>query len=189
MLEEAGADGGANEGHSRAYQKCLGTQELLGMTRTKFLYGDFVAHLDASSDRYDVVLASGVLYHMREPLDLLDQLARVTDTVVLWTHYFDRERLDAAGFGRQFAAPAVTVERSGQSFTHHPRHYLEALEWGGFCGGPAITANWLERDDLLRYLGDLGFDRIDIGFDDPDSQNGPSILLLAVRSGAASSVE
>jgi hypothetical protein len=181
MLERAGADVVAVEANSRAYLKCLVTKELLGMRSSKFLHGDFVAHLGSTDERFDVVLASGVLYHMIDPLELLDLISGVSDTLVLWTHYFDRDRLEAAGFGRQFAGPATTVHRDGDAYTLHPRHYLEALAWGGFCGGPAITANWLERDELLRYLDRLGYTNIDIGFDRPDSQNGPSILLIASR--------
>jgi len=182
MLEQAGAEVTAVEANSRAFLKCLITKEVMGMRTTRFLLGDFVAHLDTTTEHFDVVLASGVLYHMREPLHLLDRIAAVTDRLVLWTHYFDRERLDAAGFGRQFPDEPTTVELAGESYTHHPRLYLEALEWNGFCGGPAVTANWLERDDLLRHLDRIGFRHVEIGFDDPISQNGPSILLLASKA-------
>lgn len=44
---------------------------------------------------------------------------------------------------------------------------------GGFCGGPAVSANWIERTHLMHHLGQLGFDRIDIDFDEPDHRNGP----------------
>jgi hypothetical protein len=183
MLERRGARVVAVEGNSRAFLKCLITKSVLEMTNATFLHGDFVAHLEQEDTRYDLVLASGVLYHMQDPLRLLDLMAGLTDELALWTHYFDRDRLTAAGFARQFADAATPVTtRFGSTYLLHPRQYLEALQWGGFCGGPAEVANWLERDDLLDYLRALGYTDVTIGFDEPDSQNGPSILLLARRA-------
>jgi hypothetical protein len=51
--------------------------------------GDFCAYLAGTTDSYDFVLA--VLYHMREPVQLLADIARVAPSFGLWTHYYDRE--------------------------------------------------------------------------------------------------
>ena len=42
------------------------------------------------------------------------------------------------------------------------------------------SANWMERDDLLTALADLGY-RVTVLDDQPGGLNGPSILLCAER--------
>ena len=78
----------AIEGNSRAFLKCLIVKELFGLERAKFLFGNFINFLETDRNRYDVIFASGVLYHMREPLRLLELIARHTDRVLLWTHHY-----------------------------------------------------------------------------------------------------
>ena len=47
------------------------------MNTCTFLLGDFVKHLETHPDeRYDMVLASGVLYHSTDPVHLLELIAR-----------------------------------------------------------------------------------------------------------------
>lgn len=185
MLERAGATVTAVEANSRSYLKCLITKELMGLRRSTFLRGDFVAYLQRDRPTYDVVLASGVLYHMLDPLQLLDLMSSASDTIVLWTHYYDAEIVAAAEFARQFTRAPESVVRDGRSYRLHPRDYLEALNWGGFSGGGASSANWLERDDLVGYLRSLGYAEIEIGFDQPDHPNGPALALVARRTPAA----
>lgn len=182
MLCRAGARVDAIEANNRAFLKCLIAKELLALTGARFLHGDFVEFLKSRSDeRWDLVLASGVLYHMQDPFELLTLIAGVTDRIAIWTHYFDEAIVTSSSMARQFDSSPERVTIDGHDYVLHRRRYLEALNWGGFCGGSAEDAIWIEREDLMRFLGQLGFDRIDIGFDEPGHVNGPSILLLAER--------
>ncbi|MDF1603506.1 methyltransferase domain-containing protein [Nocardioides sp. YIM 152315] len=182
MLERAGATVTAVEANSRSYLKCLVTKEIMGLQRSRFLRGDFVAYLERDRPSYDVVLASGVLYHMIDPLRLLELVASVADALVLWTHYYDAAIIGAAPIARQFSRPPDTVVRDDRTYTLHRRDYLEALGWGGFSGGGATYANWLERDDILAALRTLGYDDVETGFDQPDHPNGPAFAVVARRA-------
>lgn len=72
MLEKMGARSiVAVEANSRAYLKCLIVKELFELKRAKFLLGDFVAYLKNNTRHFDLCLASGVLYHMQNPAELL----------------------------------------------------------------------------------------------------------------------
>jgi hypothetical protein len=182
MLCRAGAHVDAVEANSRAFLKCLIAKELLSITGARFLYGDFVEFLKAhTTTRWDFVLASGVLYHMLNPFELLTLMAGVTDRVAIWTHYFDKAILMNSAMARQFAAPAAPIRVGDNEYILHKREYAEALEWSGFCGGPAMSANWIESAHLMHCLEQLGFSRIDVAFDEPHHQNGPSLLLFAQR--------
>jgi hypothetical protein len=187
MLQRAGAGSVlAIESNSGAYLRCLVAKELLSLSRCRFLFGDFNRYLEAADRRFDLVLASGVLYHSVDPVGLLERIARVTDRVFIWTHYFDatviagHERLS-----RLFLADPIVRSSPAGPITLHRRDYREALHWQGFCGGPTPYAYWLERDDLMAVLRSVGMDEVEIAFDQPEHVNGPNLLLLAQRSGAS----
>jgi hypothetical protein len=67
MLEAAGAQIDAIEANQRTYLRCLITKEILGLTRSKFWLGDFIKALENWDQRYDLIVASGVLYHLKNP--------------------------------------------------------------------------------------------------------------------------
>ena len=185
MLDRAGAQVTAIESNSRAFLKCLVAKEVVGMTSARFLRGDFTAYLEQSTDTFDFIVASGVLYHMKDPFRLLDLMAARSDRMLLWTHYYDRDLLEAGGHGQRFEGAATDKVVHGTTYRLHPREYRDALGWGGFCGGNSESMNWIERADLLGYLGQLGYDRIEINFDSPDHINGPALALFAERTASA----
>lgn len=181
MLDRAGAKVYAVESNSRAYLKCLVAKELLGMKHARFVRGDFVEFLRTQHHRYDLVVASGVLYHMADPVELLTLMAAAGDRLAIWTHYYDGETLRHSSTARQFQTPPEPYQFGDARYLLHPRDYLEALAWGGFCGGPETYAHWMERHDILDCLGRLGFTDIQINHEQPMHPNGPSFLLLARR--------
>ena len=184
MLEAAGASSiDAIEANTHAYLRCLIVKEILGLTKAHFLCGDFVEHLRATTQRYDACLASGVLYHMSNPVELLDLLGRVTDRICLWTQYYDDAVLRKRPELMNAFAHKETANYAGYTHTLHHRYYEEkALGWQGFCGGMRPTSCWLNREDILGSLRHLGFHRISIGFDNPQHPNGPSLALTAIRA-------
>lgn len=174
MLERSGYDVTAVEGNSRAFLKCLVVKELLGL-KSHFLFGDINEHLKTS---YPVGLcvASGVLYHQLDPVNTLSLIAAKAERLFLWTHYYDPNLCTGALFSHPETPKAAPFPH-----TLYPRSYLQALEWDGFCGGPAPSANWLSRVDLLQALYHVGFEVKATAFDHPTHQNGPCLALYAIR--------
>lgn len=176
MLEGFGAHTTAVESNGSAYMKCLITKEIMNL-RARFLLGDANEYLRATGERFDVCVASGILYHQKNPLDLLNLVSKVSDTLFLWTHYYDPETMVRSEL---FGEPRQASE-GPLSATYHPRRYAEALEWKGFCGGNALDASWLSREDILKALDTLGFNDIRISHDAPNHKHGPSFAVLAMR--------
>ena len=172
----------AIESNSRAFLKCLVSKELLSFQRARFQRGDFVEFLKSNREQYDLVLASGVLYHMTDPLELLELMASSGRRLAIWTHYFDERIIMGSELARQFQLEPEPVSVGDVTYILHPREYLEALSYEGFCGGPETYARWMERDDLLDALRALGFDQVEVSHDHRDHKHGPSLLLLAERS-------
>jgi len=86
MLEQAGAKVTAIEGNHDSFLRCLITKNYLGMN-SEFVLGDFAKSFGGAKD-LDLVVASGVLYHMTQPVDLLQKIAAVSSRLFLWTHYY-----------------------------------------------------------------------------------------------------
>ena len=168
------------EANTRAFLKCLIVQNALKF-KADFLLGDFAAYLTDCSEVYDFAVASGVLYHMNKPVDLLRDLARTSDNIGIWTHYYDPDVILANELLRRKFDPDPQVEQLGtRQIVSHRQHYLEALQWSGFCGGSAPTSYWLTRDSLLGALAELGF-TVTVHADDKDHPNGPAMTLFARR--------
>lgn len=182
MLHAAGASVVAIESNTRAYLKCLVVKEILDLERCHFLLGDFVPYLQECTERFDLLLASGVLYHSPDPLALLEAMGRSADRIAIWTHYFDPDVVAAdPGKERMFVPEVERVSWRGHDLVLHRRNYLESLEWTGFCGGPESSALWMERAGLFAVLEGLGYARITVQREDLDNPNGACIMLCAER--------
>lgn len=153
----------------------------LKLSRAEFMLGDFVEYLRGCEDRYDLVVASGVLYHMSEPADLLMLLGRVAERMLLWTHYYDAEIIGSRpDLARKFG-PLETGTAGGVPYQVAQQNYLEALEWKGFCGGSRPNSRWMTRDSILGILKGLGYTRLEINFEHLEHPNGPAFAVYAER--------
>jgi Protein of unknown function (DUF1698) len=177
QLDRAGAHVTAIEGNKRSYLKCLITKEVMGMRNSHFLLGDFLPWLESTDRRFDAIWASGVLYHMAEPLRLLRAIAARTDKVFILTHYFAED-------GNPRRPPFFkrsSAELAGRPIEHFHRLYLRPRWRALACGGPAAGSCWLHRDDILFALDALGFSRVDIGFENRDVPYRHNFALVAQR--------
>lgn len=185
MLHGAGAlriD--AVEANRLAFLRCLVTKNLLDLSRAHFHHGDLSRGLGVAAGQYDLVVASGVLYHLADPVAVLCDLATASDRLFLWTHVFD----DAAmpeGDERRGAFTGRVDERTvrGVSVRLHERRYHGAEQNVRFCGGPRDVHAWPERADLMALLRALGYSRLRLAHDDPMADGGPALSILAEREG------
>ena len=166
------------------YLKSLVVKEVTG-TRVRLLLGDFDRYLDSCAERFDLVWASGVLYHSNDPLRLIERIARVTEAVFIHTHYYLEASAARSAHRWSFFEPwRDRIERvGGRSVTLHYRAYGQSRR-RDFAGGSADYAYWLEKDDLFATLREAGFREIHLGVDDPGNPNGAALYCLACRPGA-----
>lgn len=183
MLERLGAASILSiEANTRAYLKCLIVKEMLELRRANFLCGDFVHYLRNNNDKFDMVIASGVLYHMKNPVELIALLSKVTDKFFIWTHYYDLEIISKNTFiPENKFGDSTTFEYKGFRHELHRYEYDKALDSLGFCGGSDQFSNWMTREDILACVKHFGFDDIQVGFDHQEHPNGPAFCLSAIR--------
>jgi hypothetical protein len=182
MSQTAGASRvTAVEANPKAFLKCLVVKELLDLDRCSFLCGDALEYLGGGTDQFDVCIACGILYHMVEPVRLIELISRRAPRVIMWTHFYD----DAALANRRLAkrlGPAQPAEHSG--FAHHVHRHRYGLDTrlSGFCGGTRPYSHWLPREDLLGALAHFGFGNVEIAFEEKSHPNGPALALVASRA-------
>ncbi len=186
MLEQLGACSIlAIEANPRAYLKCLVVKEIMEMQKVRFLLGDFREFLAQSSQQFDICIASGVLYHMTDPANLIKMIASRCRRLLLWTHYYEAAVVQSRPDLQPLFSKAQVRSDGDLEYTTYRYHYGRKLKTAGFCGGSAPHAHWLAREDLLKLLALAGFDQIVIGQEDRNHHNGPCLLLYAEQTGKA----
>ncbi len=168
----------AIEANPRAYLKCLVAKETLGMPHAKFLFGDALLHLRESERRYDIGVACGILYHLTNPVELLELLAQRCDALFLWTVFYDPEFVAANPVPGAKFSEALAMEHAGYPHTLHRFNYGPSLDWKGFCGGGDVFSYWMEKAEIIGALERFGFRHI-------RSEQQPNVhgsaLMLAAR--------
>lgn len=183
MLEQAGAGRVVSvEANKDAYLKCLITKELLGLQRCNFLCGDVAAYLNSTEEHFDVCWCAGILYHMVEPVRLIDLISQHAEHMYMWTHYYDAAALaPGEAKGTPFAGGHFAdVDYKGYRHRVHRHEYGVARRVGGFWGGTRPTSNWLTLDGLLGALEHFGWSSVQTQLEE-GHPHGPAVNLLATR--------
>ena len=182
MLEKAGAaEVVAVEANTRSFLKCLCVKEVFRLQAVRFLLGDCMSFMQQDRGGWDMVFASGILYHMKDPMGFIALLPKMAPKLLLWTHYFDERIIRGTPALAHKFGPLEQSTRDGFTYDFVEQSYKEALQWGGFCGGSAETSLWLSRESILGFLRHLGYGRIEIAFETPDHPNGPAFAVYAER--------
>lgn len=183
LLEKNGAASILSiEANTRAYLKCLIVKEICDLKRSHFLCGNFVEYLRTNERKFDLCFASGVLYHMMNPVELIYLLSKTSDLVYIWTHYFDEKLISQnKNIAHKFPSHSDS-EYEGFKHILHRHEYLAALDWKGFCGGITAYSHWLSRNEILDCLKYFGYEKISIDVEQPDHPNGPSFALACRKS-------
>jgi hypothetical protein len=184
MLEQAGAAHiDAIEANSLCYLKCLLVQQVFGLGRTRFELGNFVPWLLSTEEKYDVVVAAGVLYHLSDPVPVLDAICRAADQVYLWTHYVDRELLPPTD--RRYKRWFVGVEEHDYRGTPYPLHRRvykkNPTSEPKFIGGVHTATAWIEKQTILDVFAANGFS-VEVSHE-ANNHSGPSASFFARKPG------
>lgn len=183
MLEQAGAKNiVAIEANKRAFLKCLVVKEVLQMKNVEFRCGDFNLYFEKTEEKFDLCVASGVLYHQKNPVEFLYQASKISNNLFIWTHYFDEEvNNKRTEIAQKFSDSAEINVRDFKHKIYRQNYNSAALGSQSFCGGSAEFSNWITRSDILKCLELFGFSDIQISFEDKNHPNGASFAILAKK--------
>ncbi len=124
-----------------------------------------VRDIPESLGTFDIAFHVGVLYHLTDPVTHLARVAEIAPDLILDTHYASLE----------LPWPSMSLCRAGRSY--EGRRYQE-FGWNEVFSGVEECSCWLLREDLLRLLGDVGYDQVEV-LDDRRERNGPRFTVMA----------
>lgn len=168
LEKQLGAEVVAVDANAEAYLKMLVAKEIFGL-RARVLFGDFMEYLSTvKRGDYDLIFASGVLYHMEDPLELIRRICAASDRCFMMTHYY----------GDPIRKRHVRIEKdNGYGPVPHFRRAYRNKGFARFWGGIGSHQCWLERDDILRAFREYGHRHIEVLADDPHPL-GPTLSFV-----------
>lgn len=147
----------AIEANSDAFIKACMLKNALGLS-AQFQLGDFMEYLSRDGQKVDLVYASGVLYHLTDPLEFLRLCTTVGDHLFLWTFIYDDEAIRNHEYERRLFSGTETFRHGSLEVTGHRRLYDEELvAKPKYQGGIDQSAFWLSHDDIRKALAAFGY--------------------------------
>lgn len=167
-MEEAGAIVTAIEGNANNFLKCLVVKNEFNL-KAKFIYADFCEYVKVCR-KFDIVSAAGVLYHQTNPADLIFDLAKITDTVLVWS---------------QVASENNPPGKECTIMSNNCLYYGKVNDYGNtrsdsFCGGLNKSAFWMYGYAMRECFHDAGFMKV-ISKDSPPNNHGETLLFVAKK--------
>ncbi|MBI1871349.1 MAG: DUF1698 domain-containing protein [Chlamydiae bacterium] len=171
----------AIESNMHAYLRCLIAKELLKLKRVEFFCVDCMQYLQHLDSRFGIVIASGILYHMQKPVELLELICKTSDSLFLWTHYYDETLMqNRPTIARSFSKKDLSNYK-GFSHTLYRNEYGASLDSKCFLGSNSHFSCWMSREEIVGALGHFGMNKFEFNFENEDHPNGPSFGLIAMR--------
>ena len=154
----------ALEGREANLRKARFVQALLQIPNVEFAQAN-LEHADLRGfGIFDAVFCCGLLYHLPEPWNLIEQCASVAPLLFIWTQYAAENEAHDVGRGLR---GKIHIEGGAD----------EPLS------GMSATATWLTLDSLRALLAASGYDSVEVIYDDPGHANGPAVTIGARRTG------
>jgi len=171
QLEQLGADVLGIEANPHIFLRALVAKNIL-KSRATFLLGDFVEYLGDSDESFDLIFASGVLYHMEDPVELLYRISRKSDRLFLWTHYVPEKSVRKWTKGSDYEGHGFRCRYFRYDYPERPSRAY---------GGTAPFCNRITQGAMTKALETFGYKNIRIVADNVDHPGGPAISMVAWR--------
>ena len=131
-----------------------------GLTNVKIIQANLELYDLAQLGKFDAVWASGIIYHLPTPWELIEQIGHVTDLCYGWTHLAETWGQEKSGFaGREYGE------------IDHPLAGLSPRSW--WLTPIAFVGTWLNYGFKCEFLTPP----------DPHPNGGLSAQFVARRNG------
>jgi len=146
------------EAREVSFQRCEIIRKLLSLKNLEFVHGDVKAELTRLA-RFDVVFASGILYHVSDPYSLLELIHQTCREVALLDTHVARSDAPSHNCSTELIARSFRGrEHLGRIFPEYPlgvsSEQRETLHWAAWSNNESF---WPLEDELRRMLRDVGF--------------------------------
>lgn len=138
------------EANPEFYTKSLLVKNFFELDRIDFIYGNCVDllrnHHKIKNKTFDLCFISGILYHMEDPLELIDLASHVSNAVYVWTQVAD-ETFPKAEWQEM-------KDAQGRSYQSKRNVYTSSQKWGGVSTG----ARWLSEESMKMAFTTRGYE-------------------------------
>jgi 2-polyprenyl-3-methyl-5-hydroxy-6-metoxy-1,4-benzoquinol methylase len=140
------------------YERCELLRKLLNRPNLEFILGDVKDELPRLEIKPDIVLLSGLLYHLSDPYSMLAAVRKTDpDVVLIDTHIADPEA-STHGCSAVMTQSWGGRDYRGRIFPEYPADIAKAnherMLWAAWSNENSF---WLLEEDLLRMAHDVGF--------------------------------
>jgi hypothetical protein len=174
QLEKSGASVVGIEAHPSNYIKCLLAKNALQMNSV-FLLGDFQKYLAMHSKKYDLIFASGVLYHMLHPVELMFHISNCTDRAFFWTHYVNSNQ--ANEWNSKFKEECHYKDFACTYY----KYAYDTNRFDRIYAGVEKECSRMTKDDIVNCLRHFGLTKFILLEDEPDHPGGPAFSFIVHR--------
>lgn len=151
------------EARSANRERAVWIQQLMGISNVEFRMAN-LEEIDLTTfGRFDALFCSGVLYHLPQPWNLVNQFPKVSQNVFIWTHYAD-----------EYQANELVNGYSGKL-------YQEAGISDPLSGLSKMSF-WPTLSSLIKMLTVNGYHTIHILENNLTHPHGPSIIMAATAA-------
>jgi SAM-dependent methyltransferase len=155
------------EGRKVNFLKCALVKNAFSLNRCRFVFGDIKTVLPILKGPFDLCVALGVLYHLDNPVDVIEKIARVARSLFVWTHY----SVEDIPSGPFLQMRHRDKEYRGKNVTERIEECLSGL---------TPTSFRLTEEDLLRAVKEAGFCKIEV-IGKEAHRSGPAMTFFAQK--------
>ena len=157
------------ESASESFVKCLLLKNTLQLDSVDFIFGDCNAVMAGEQigrrSSFDLCVASGLLYHMEDPVLCIDRICNVAEIAYVWSHVASE---------RSPLGEWVTLrDEVGRSYRGRQNQYKST----DVLGGIGYVAVWLTPESMKQAFIDRGFSVEDIG--EVNNYKGDAVKFIA----------
>ena len=152
QFEKKGAICTGIEANTASFLKCLINKNTLHMS-SNFLLGDCMEFLQEASiqqKKYDLIWCCGILYHMKNPLKMIELMSTITDTFYIWTLYVPEEEAEAWD-------PVNIIDQTAPNFSCKGYRYYYPQRYDREYAGSQTFCIRLTQSSIVTYAEKLGF--------------------------------
>ena len=170
ILEKLGAkEIAAIEGHTENYIRCCVIKNLFRLNRSTFHFDNVMNVKIEKYGKHDIAFVAGLFYHLDTPHIFLEQLATMTDEIIMSTHYADEDS----------PSPDADIkEIQYKGFTYRGKLFKENM---GPNSGLQSFSFWPFREDLLNMMYNAGYKQVHIIRDLTDKGTHYRLLYLVAK--------
>lgn len=155
------------EAREVSVRRCELARDLTGLGAAQFVQGDVKEALAAEVARqggpFDVILATGILYHLADPAALLRSMRYAcASAAIVFTHVAHPDRITHDCSSQVVTLTSGGHEYRGRWFGEYDEtitdEQREGLLWAAWSDRASF---WPFEDDLVRMIRDAGFESVE----------------------------